>query len=267
MGLVAIFGAGVMGETLLSGLLRAGRSADDLLVTERRPDRAAELTEKYGVKVLSNIEAADLAETLVFVVKPQDMGALCDEISGHVQRDNLVVSLAAGITTEFLESRLPDGVPVVRVMPNTPALVDQGMAAIAAGAHCDEQHLVEAEQLLATVGRVLRVEEKHLDAVTAVSGSGPAYVFYVAEAMIEAGVFLGMPRATATELVVQTLYGSATMLRETGEHPSVLRENVTSPGGTTVAALRTLDDHKVRAAFISALEAARDRSHELASGS
>ncbi|MFN8156438.1 MAG: pyrroline-5-carboxylate reductase [Candidatus Nanopelagicales bacterium] len=267
MGLVAIFGAGVMGETLLSGLLRAGRSADDLVVTERRPDRAAELSEKYGVKVLSNIEAADLAETLVFVVKPQDMGALCDEISGHVQRDNLVVSLAAGITTEFLESRLPDGVPVVRVMPNTPALVDQGMAAIAPGAHCDEQHLVEAEELLATVGRVLRVEEKHLDAVTAVSGSGPAYVFYVAEAMIEAGVFLGMPRATATELVVQTLYGSATMLRETGEHPSVLRENVTSPGGTTVAALRTLDDHKVRAAFISALEAARDRSHELASGS
>jgi pyrroline-5-carboxylate reductase len=267
MGLVAIFGAGVMGETLLSGLLRAGRSADDLVVTERRPDRAAELSAKYGVKVLSNVEAADLADTLVFVVKPQDMGALCDEIAGHVQRDNLVVSLAAGITTEFLESRLPDGVPVVRVMPNTPALVDQGMAAISAGAHCDEPHLVEAESLLATVGRVVRVEEKHQDAVTAVSGSGPAYVFYVAEAMIEAGVFLGMPRATATELVVQTLYGSATMLRETGEHPSVLRENVTSPGGTTVAALRTLDDHKVRAAFISALEAARDRSHELASGS
>lgn len=266
MGPVAIFGAGVMGETLLSGLLRAGRSADELLVTERRPDRAAELTEKYGVKVLSNVEAADLAETLVFVVKPQDMGALCDEISGHVQRDNLVVSLAAGITTEFLESRLPDGVPVVRVMPNTPALVDQGMAAIAAGAHCDEQHLVEAEELLATVGRVLRVEEKHLDAVTAVSGSGPAYVFYVAEAMIEAGVFLGMPRATATELVVQTLYGSATMLRETGEHPTVLRENVSSPAGTTVAAIRQLDDHKVRAAFVTAMEAARDRSRELAGG-
>ena len=266
MGLVAIFGAGVMGETLLSGLLRAGRSADELLVTERRPDRAAELTEKYGVKVLSNVEAADLAETLVFVVKPQDMGALCDEISGHVQRDNLVVSLAAGITTEFLESRLPDGVPVVRVMPNTPALVDQGMAAIAAGAHCDEQHLVEAEELLATVGRVLRVEEKHLDAVTAVSGSGPAYVFYVAEAMIEAGVFLGMPRATATELVVQTLYCSATMLREPGEHPSVLRENGTSPRCTAGWSLRTLAPPKVRAAFISALEAARDRSHELASG-
>ncbi len=263
MGLLAIFGAGVMGETLLSGLLRAGRPASDLVVTERRTDRAEELRGKYGVKVVSNVEAAELADTLVLVVKPQDMGALCDEIADHVRPGALVVSLAAGITTSFLEERLADGVPVVRVMPNTPALVDQGMSAISPGEHCDEEHLAEAEALLGTVGKVVRVEEKHLDAVTAVSGSGPAYLFYVAEAMIEAGVFLGMPRATATELVVQTFYGAATMLRETGEHPSVLRENVTSPGGTTVAALRTLDDHKVRAAFISALEAARDRSHEL----
>ena len=263
MGLLAIFGAGVMGETLLSGLLRAGRSASDVVVTERRADRADELRGKYGVKVVTNVEAAEVADTLVLVVKPQDMGALCDEISAHVRPGALVVSLAAGITTAFLEERLAEGVPVVRVMPNTPALVDQGMSAISPGEHCDEEHLAEAEALLGTVGKVVRVEEKHLDAVTAVSGSGPAYLFYVAEAMIEAGVFLGMPRATATELVVQTFYGAATMLRETGEHPSVLRENVTSPGGTTVAALRTLDDHKVRAAFISALEAARDRSHEL----
>ena len=263
MGLLAIFGAGVMGETLLSGLLRAGRSASDVVVTERRTDRAEELRGKYGVKVVTNVEAAEVADTLVLVVKPQDMGALCDEISAHVRPGALVVSLAAGITTAFLEERLAEGVPVVRVMPNTPALVDQGMSAISPGEHCDEEHLAEAEALLGTVGKVVRVEEKHLDAVTAVSGSGPAYLFYVAEAMIEAGVFLGMPRATATELVVQTFYGAATMLRETGEHPSVLRENVTSPGGTTVAALRTLDDHKVRAAFISALEAARDRSHEL----
>jgi pyrroline-5-carboxylate reductase len=267
MTLVAILGAGVMGETLLSGLLRAGRPASELVISERRTDRATELREKYGVEVVDNVGAATVADTLVIVVKPQDMGALCDEIASTVRPGTLVVSLAAGITTEFLESRLPDGTPVVRVMPNTPALVDQGMAAVSGGAHCDEAHLVEAESLLAAVGRVVRVEEKHLDAVTAISGSGPAYVFYVAEAMIEAGVFLGMPRSTATELVVQTFYGAATMLRETGEHPSVLRENVTSPGGTTVAALRTLDDHKVRAAFISALEAARDRSHELASGS
>jgi pyrroline-5-carboxylate reductase len=266
MGLVAVIGAGVMGETLLSGLLRAGRAPGDLVVAERRPDRAAELREKYGVEVIGNVEAVERADTVVLVVKPQDMGAVVDEIAGSVKPGALVVSLAAGITTEFLEQRLPAGTPVVRVMPNTPALVDQGMAAISPGAHCDDEHLAHAESLLSAVGKVVQVPEKHQDAVTAISGSGPAYIFYVTEAMIEAGVFLGLPRTTATELVVQTLYGAATMLRETGDHPSVLRENVTSPGGTTVAALRTLDDHKVRAAFISALEAARDRSHELASG-
>jgi pyrroline-5-carboxylate reductase len=266
MGLVAVIGAGVMGETLLSGLLRAGRAPSDLVVAERRKDRAAELREKYGVEVIGNVEAVEKADTVVLVVKPQDMGAVLDEIAGSVRPGALVVSLAAGITTEFLEQRLPKGTPVVRVMPNTPALVDQGMAAISPGAHCDDEHLAHAESLLSAVGKVVQVPEKHQDAVTAISGSGPAYIFYVTEAMIEAGVFLGLPRTTATELVVQTLYGAATMLRETGDHPGVLRENVTSPGGTTVAALRTLDDHKVRAAFISALEAARDRSHELASG-
>ncbi len=266
MGTVAIFGAGVMGETLLSGLLRAGRPADQLVITERRADRAAELTEKYGVQVLDNAEAAALADTLVLVVKPQDMGGLLAEISAYVDDGNLVVSLAAGITTSYLEARLPQGRPVVRVMPNTPALVDQGMAAISAGAHCDAEHLREAEALLAATGKVVEVPEKLQDAVTAISGSGPAYIFYVVEAMIEAGVVLGMPRTTATELVVQTLYGAATMLKETKEHPTVLRERVSSPGGTTVAALRQLDDHKVRAAFLTAMEAARDRSRELATG-
>jgi pyrroline-5-carboxylate reductase len=264
MGTVAIFGAGVMGETLLSGLLRAGRPADELLITERRADRAAELAERYGVRVVDNAEAAATADTLVLVVKPQDMGDLLEEIHDHVGEGNLVVSLAAGITTTYLESRLPEGRAVVRVMPNTPALVDQGMAAVSAGAHCDDSHLREAEALLAATGKVLEVPEKLQDAVTAISGSGPAYIFYVVEAMIEAGVVLGMPRATATELVVQTLYGAATMIRETGQHPTVLREQVTSPGGTTAAALRELDDHKVRAAFITAMEAAATRSRELA---
>ena len=266
MGLIAIFGAGVMGETLLSGLIRAGRPVDQIVVTERRPDKAAELADKYGVSVVSNVEAAATADTLVFVVKPQDMGSLCDEIADHVRPGAMVASLAAGITTEFLEAHLPTGVPVVRVMPNTPALVDEGMAAISAGAHCDEAHLDEAEELLRAVGKVVRVPEKYQDAVTAISGSGPAYIFYIVEAMIEAGVVLGLPRATASELVIQTVYGAATMLRDTGEHPSVLRDNVSSPAGTTVAALRELDDHKVRAAFISALEAARNRSQQLASG-
>ncbi len=261
----AIFGAGVMGETLLSGLIRSGRAVEELVITERRADHAETLKVKYGVRVLENAAAAAVADVLVLVVKPQDMSGLLAEIGEHVIPGNVVVSLAAGITTAFLESRLPDGSSVVRVMPNTPALVDQGMAAVSPGRHCTDEHLDEAEALLRSCGKVVRLDEKHLDAVTAISGSGPAYIFYVVEAMIEAGVVLGMPRSTSTELVVQTLYGAATMLKETGQHPTVLREQVSSPGGTTVAALRQLDDHKVRAAFITAMEAAARRSHELAS--
>ena len=263
----AILGAGVMGETLLSGLVRAGRRVDDLLVGEKRPERARELEERYGVRVVSNIEAAKLADTVAVVVKPQDMADLLTEISSFLRPGQLLVSLAAGITTSFIESHVPEGVAVVRVMPNTPALVDEGMAAISPGSHCDDSHLAEAESLLASTGRVIRVPEKQQDAVTAISGSGPAYIFFVVESMIEAGVHLGLPRATSTELVIQTLVGSAKMLRETGTHPTVLREQVTSPGGTTAAALRELEVHKVRAAFLAAMEAARDRSRSLAEGS
>ena len=264
---VAILGAGVMGETLLSGLLRAGRGTDSLLVGEKRPERAEELRERYGVEVVANRDAARKADTVVVVVKPQDMGDLLAEIAPDLRPGQLVVSLAAGITTAFIESHLPDGVAVVRVMPNTPALVDEGMAAVSPGSHCSEDQLTEAEELMASVGRVVRIPERQQDAVTAISGSGPAYIFFVVESMIEAGVHLGLPRATATELVIQTLVGSAKMLRETGTHPTVLREQVTSPGGTTASALRELEVHKVRAAFLAAMESARDRSRQLAEGS
>jgi pyrroline-5-carboxylate reductase len=263
---VAIIGAGVMGETLLSGLIRSGRRAEDLLVGEKRRERAHELEERYGVEVVANLDAVRRADTLVLVVKPQDMGDVVEEIATAVRPGQLVVSLAAGITTTFIESRLPEGAAVVRVMPNTPALVDEGMAAISPGLHCDESHLVEAESLMASTGKVIRVPERQQDAVTAISGSGPGYIFFVVESMIEAGVHLGLPRSTAAELVVQTLVGSAKLLRDTGEHPVVLRERVTSPGGTTAAALRQLEDHKVRAAFLVAIEAARDRSRALAAG-
>ena len=263
---VAILGAGVMGETVVSGLVRAGRPPGELMISERRPERAAELRERYGVDVVTNVEAAAKADTLMLVVKPQDMPDVLDEIAPSVRPGQLVISLAAGITTETIESRLPEGVAVVRVMPNTPALVDEGMAAISRGTHCDEVHLVEAEELLRSTGKVIRVPEKQQDAVTAISGSGPAYLFFVVEAMIEAGVHLGLPRSTATELVIQTMVGSAKLLRETGEHPTVLRERVTSPGGTTAAAVRELENHKVRAAFMVALESARNRSRALASG-
>ena len=261
---VAIIGAGVMGETLLSGLVRGGHDVGDLVVVEKRPERATELREKYAVRVTDDLVEAAGADTLALVVKPQDMGEVLSEIAPHVRPGVLVVSLAAGITTDYIERHLPDGAAVIRVMPNTPALVDEGMAAISSGTHCGEQHLVVAEQMLAVTGRVIRVPEKQQDAVTAISGSGPAYLFFVVESMIEAGVHLGLPRSTATELVVQTVVGSAKLLRETGTHPTVLREQVTSPGGTTAAAIRQLEDHKVRAAFITAMEAARDRSVALA---
>ena len=266
MAKIAILGAGVMGEALLSGLMRSGYSPADVVITDTRPDRLVHLCEKFGVRSASNVEAVTGAETVVLVVKPQDMANLLREIASSVHRDALVISMAAGITTIALQAELPSGTAVVRVMPNTPALVDKGMTAISPGSHCSEEHLAHAEKLLQSIGKVIRIAEKHQDAVTAISGSGPAYIYYVVEAMIEAGVLLGLPRATASELTLQTVIGAAAMLDETGEHPSVLRENVTSPAGTTSAALRELDDHKVRAAFLSAMEAARDRSRELAQG-
>jgi pyrroline-5-carboxylate reductase len=261
---LAILGAGVMGETVLSGLLRAGWHADQIVATDRRLERQHELTAKYGIKMLENTEAVAEAETVILVVKPQDMNDLLNEISQSIKPGALVVSLAAGVDTAFIESRLPEGVAVVRVMPNTPAQVDEGMAAISPGSHSTQDHLDRVTEILSATGRVITVPERYQDAVTAISGTGPAYLFFVVEAMIEAGVHLGLPRDTATELVVQTMLGSAKLLRETGEHPTVLRERVTSPGGTTAAAIRELEDHKVRAAFLRAMEAARDRSRDLA---
>lgn len=263
---LAILGVGVMGSTLLAGLLRSGMAADELVITGRDEMRTRALGEQHGVRVSGNDCAVRDCDTVVLTVKPQDMSTLLGQIRDELRPGALVVSLAAGITTAYLEERLPEGTAVVRVMPNTPALVDEGMAAISPGRHCDEGHLAQAEALLRSCGKVVRIPEKHQDAATAISGSGPAYIFYVVEAMIEAGVLLGMPRATATELVAQTVYGAATMLLRTGEHPTVLREQVSSPGGTTMSALRELDDHKVRAAFLTAMEAAARRSAELASG-
>jgi pyrroline-5-carboxylate reductase len=262
----AILGAGVMGEALLSGMLRAGRPVESLLVGEKRPERARELIDRYSVSVVSNLDATKLAETLVLVVKPQDMGALLAELAPHCPPDRLVVTAAAGITTSFLEARLAAGTPVVRVMSNTPVLVDEAMSAISAGAHAAEEHLVRTEAIFSPVGRTIRVPEAQQDAVTALSGSGPAYFFYLVEAMTDAGILLGLPRQVAHDLIVQTAIGSAVMLRDSGERPATLREAVTSPAGTTINAIREMENHGVRAAMLSALEAARDRGRELAAG-
>ncbi|GAA3679538.1 pyrroline-5-carboxylate reductase [Yimella lutea] len=263
---LAVLGVGVMGEALLAGLLRSGQPADHVVVGDRYEARAHQIVATHGVRAASPADAVVGADTVVLAVKPQDMSALLDEIRDRLEPGALVVSIAAGIATAYLEARLPEGTPVARAMPNTPALVDQGMAAVSPGTHCGADDLAEATRLLEGCGKVVTVAEHHMDAITAISGSGPAYLFYVVEAMIEAGVLLGLPRNTSTELVVQTVVGAATMLKETGEHPTVLREQVSSPGGTTMAALRQLDDHKVRAAFLTAMEAAAHRSAELAQG-
>jgi pyrroline-5-carboxylate reductase len=260
---IAILGAGKLGEALLSGLLRSGHARDDVQVSVRRLERAVELTQRHGVRAVSNAEAAGAAEVLLLAVKPQDMPALLTEIAPSIHPGQLVISMAAAVTTKTIEAALPAKTPVVRVMSNTPVLVDEAMSAISPGAHATEEHLTRVEALLAPVGRTVRVPEYQQDAVTALSGSGPAYFFYLVEAMIDAGILLGLPRAVAADLIVQTAVGAAVMLRETGEHPVILREAVTSPGGTTINAIRELENHGVRAALLSALEAARDRSREL----
>jgi pyrroline-5-carboxylate reductase len=265
---VAFLGGGRMGEALVSGLIRSGgRSADEIMVTSRREERSDELAERYGVTTsLSNAEAVAWADVLVLMVKPQDMEDLLSEVREGMTTDHLVVSFAAGIRTSFVEKHLPDDVPVVRVMSNVAVLVDEAMSVVAAGSKAEDGHLEVAEELLRSVGKVIRLKEVHLDAVTATSGSGPAYFFLLAEAMIEACILLGLSRDVATELIIQTMLGSAKMLRDTGKHPVELREMVTSPGGTTIAAIRHLEEAGVRAAFLNAIDAARHRSAELAQG-
>ena len=265
---VAFLGGGRMGEALLSGLMRSGgRTKDELMVTARREERARDLADRLGVaSTLSNQDAVKWAGTLVLTVKPQDMEALLQQISGDVSSDHLVITFAAGIRTSFIERHMPPQTPVVRVMSNVPVLVDEAMSVISPGRYAEDKHLAVAEELLGSVGKVIRLPEKHQDAVTATSGSGPAYFFLLAEAMIEACILLGLPRNVATELIIQTMVGSAKMLRDTGVHPVELREMVTSPGGTTIMAIRHLEQAGVRAAFLNAIDAACKRSAELAIG-
>jgi pyrroline-5-carboxylate reductase len=264
---IAILGAGMLGESLLSGLLAGGVLREDLVISERRSEHAATLADTYGVAVSPNAAAAVVGAQVVFLaVKPQDMATLLAEIGPPLETDQLVVSMAAGVTLATIEGALASGLPVVRVMSNTPVRIRMAMSALSPGTHATAAHLERAQQLLASVGATVVVPESQQDAVTALSGSGPAYFFFLVEAMIDAGILLGLPRTVAADLITQTALGAATMLRESGEHPVALREAVTSPGGTTIAAIRELENHGVRAALLSALEAARDRSRDLAAG-
>jgi pyrroline-5-carboxylate reductase len=262
---IAILGGGKLGESLLAGLVSSGWT--DVVVTVRREERAAELREQFKAEVtLSNAEAVDGAGVVVLAVKPQDIDTLLDEIGPLLTPEQTVLSVAAAIPTAVIERRIAAEVPVVRAMPNTPATVHEGIAGICAGAHAKEQNLAVAEDVLGHVGQTVRLTEPYMDAVTAVSGSGPAYFALLAEAMIEAGILLGLSREISTQLVVQTMLGTAKLLRDEGMHPVELRESVTSPGGTTIQAIKELEQAGVRAAFLNAINAAMERSKELAAG-
>jgi len=265
---VAVLGAGTIGEALISGLLSGGwRNPDEIVATGRREERIEELREKLGIEAtLSNADAVAGAALIVIAVKPQDFDVLLEEIATAVTAEQTVLSVAAAIPTSAIETRLAKGVPVVRAMPNAPATIHEGIAGMCAGAHADEAHLALAEEALRHLGGVVRVPEPYMDAVTAVSGSGPAYFALLSEAMIEAGILLGLGRDVTTQLVVQTMLGTAKLLRDQEMHPVELRERVTSPGGTTIRAVRELEQAGVRAAFLNAIQAAMERSRELAAG-
>ena len=265
---IAILGAGRIGEALISGLLSSEwRKPDEIAATSRRAERVTELHERHGVAAtLSNHDAVVGASLVVIAVKPQDIEGLLGEIGGLILPEQTVLTVAAAIPTALIEGRLSANVPVVRAMPNTPSTVHEGMAGLCAGAHAGDEHLDLAEEALAHLGAVVRVPENAMDAITAVSGSGPAYFALLAEAMIEAGILLGLAREISTQLVVQTMLGTAKQLRDEKMHPVELREMMTSPGGTTIAAIRELEMAGVRAAFLNAIQAAMVRSKELATG-
>jgi pyrroline-5-carboxylate reductase len=265
---ICVLGAGKAGEALVAGLLSSGWAQPrDIVATGRRQERLDELRERYGIETtLVNADAVKGAQVVVIAVKPQDIETLLVEIRDALQPSQTVLSIAAAIPTALIEGQLGDAVPVVRAMPNTPVTVHEGMAGVAAGAHASEDQIALAEEVLGSVGRSVRVDEAYMDAVTAVSGSGPAYFALLAESMIEAGILLGLSREITTDLVVQTMLGTAKLLRDEQMHPVELREMVTSPGGTTISAIRELEQAGVRAAFLNAIQAAMERSRELAKG-
>jgi pyrroline-5-carboxylate reductase len=279
---IAIIGGGNIGEALLAGLLQSGRQVKDLVVAEAYPARAALIAEKYSVRVTDVADAAENAAYVIVAVKPDAVEGVVEvlaELASDADSssvEQVVVSVAAGVPTSFYEAKLPAGAPVVRAMPNTPMLVGAGITALSRGRFANEAQLAEVSEIFSAVGAVLTVPEKQMDAVTAVSGSGPAYFFLMVEAVVDAGVAAGLPRPVATELAAQTMAGAAAMLldrmTESGAgsvvgpldtSAAVLRASVTSPGGTTAAGLRELERGGLRSAVASAVEAAKTRSEQL----
>lgn len=261
---IGVIGAGIMGEALISALIGSGREPSAITITEKRAERATELIDLYGVKTASlemNVKSAD---ALLLVVKPQDMAIMLAEIKSFIKNSTLVVSFVAGKRIEFVSAILGANFPIIRVMPNTPTLVGEGMAAISIGANVSPAEVAFVKDFLAATGQVVEVAEELQDAVTAVSGSGPAYFFAFVEAMVAAGVKLGLPESVATQLATQTMFGAAKLLATSDKSAQTLRQNVTSPNGTTAAALSSFSESDLSGIVEKAMTAARNRSQELA---
>ena len=261
---VGVIGAGVMGEALIAALIKFGMKAQSICVSEKRAERAEELIKSYGISVCEPAETAGCSDVLLLVVKPQDMASALDEIKGSIKAGALVITFAAGKSTSFISSHLGTNNPVIRVMPNTPTLVGVGMSVISRGSGATDAHAAFVSAFLGATGKVVEVPEDLQDAVTATSGSGPAYFFAFAEHMIQGAMALGLSKDVATTLTAQTMLGAATLLDQSGKSATTLRENVTSPNGTTAAALASLTESDFAGIVAKAMKAARDRSQELA---
>jgi pyrroline-5-carboxylate reductase len=264
---LVFLGGGQMAEAIARGVIAAGLlTPDRIAASEIRSERRVYLENNVGIKVVpSNAEAVEMGDVILLAVKPQDTGIVLADIGRQVRPDQVVVSIAAGVPLSKLEAPFEAPVPVIRVMPNTPCLVGQGMAAIARGKHATAEHEARILSIFNATGKAVSVPEKDLDAVTALSGSGPGYVAVIVEGLIDGGVRAGLARDIATTLAIQTVLGSAQLLLETGTHPAVLKDMVSSPGGTTIAGIHALERGGVRAALIDAIVAATERSRELGS--
>lgn len=261
---VVFVGAGNMAEAIVSGMVAGSFCAPEkIIMTDVRPERLADLENEYGISTSTDNDVVKNAEIVVLAVKPQVMTDVLKGIAPVLRKETLIISIAAGIPTAKIEAALGGKRRVVRVMPNTPALVGQGASAIAAGVNADEADLEVTETILGCVGLTVRVEEKEIDAVTALSGSGPAYVFYLLEGMLAAAEKMGLDKETARKLAIKTVAGAARLMEDSGEAADVLRAKVTSKGGTTEAAIRSLDESGVKEAVVLALLAAQKRSVEL----
>ncbi|MEN6374755.1 MAG: pyrroline-5-carboxylate reductase [Smithella sp.] len=265
---IAVIGGGKMGSIIAQGLIsREIISGKNITVTDIDVERLKILSNTMGLQVSDkNKDTVKNADIIILAVKPQNMAQTLKEIAPAVNKSKTVISIAAGITTTFVESNLAKGIRVIRVMPNTPALVSAGATAVAKGTNATDEDIKLARTIFDAVGITVEVEEKLMDAVTGLSGSGPAYFFVIIEALSDAGVLMGLPRNLALQLAAQTMLGAATLCLQEGNHPAQLKDMVTSPGGTTAAGLQALEEGKIRATLIAAVEAATKRSKELAGG-